>query len=270
MRKAVNDWAFRRFWPLERWMAEAREAGFTAVECNAGPEPESYLKPGMTGGELDAVRRSADEAGVEIASLSTAQLNEWRLTSGSRDERAKSENLIRFMIEAAHRLGARTVLVVPGMVTPDTGYDEAYARAMDSLRRLAAEASAAGVVIGVENVPGNRFLLSPLEFRRFIDEADSPALRVYLDIGNVLPLGFPEQWIRLMAGRLAAVQAKDMREGAGALPLLAGDVNWPAVAAALKETGFAGTVTATPPAFLHYPRQVMRDTASQLAAILVE
>lgn len=53
------------------------------------------------------------------------------------------------------------------------------------MARLVPEAAATGVAIGVENV-WNKFLLSPLEFSRFIDEIGSPAVGAYFDAGNVL------------------------------------------------------------------------------------
>lgn len=67
--------------------------------------------------------------------------------------------------------------------------------AVEALAKLAPHAQAAGVAIGIENV-WNRFLLSPLETARFLDEIGSPWVGMYLDVGNVVYLGYPEQWDR--------------------------------------------------------------------------
>ena len=56
----------------------------------------------------------------------------------------------------------------------------AYARSQEALARLAPQAEAAKVAIGIENV-WNRFLLSPLETARFLDEIASPWVGMYLD-----------------------------------------------------------------------------------------
>ena len=58
------------------------------------------------------------------------------------------------------------------------------------------------MVIGVENV-WNNFLLSPLEMARFLDEIDSPFVRAYFDIGNVVRTGEPADWIRTLGSRIA-------------------------------------------------------------------
>lgn len=53
------------------------------------------------------------------------------------------------------------------------------------------------IQVGIENV-WNKFLLSPLEMRNFIDEIGSPFVGAYLDVGNVLYCGYPEQWIEIL------------------------------------------------------------------------
>ena len=63
------------------------------------------------------------------------------------------------------------------------------------------KAKAADVTIGIENV-WNRFLLSPLETRRFLDEIGSDYVGMYLDVGNAVYIGYPEQWIEILGHRI--------------------------------------------------------------------
>ena len=105
-------------------------------------------------------------------------------------------------LEHAAILGVDTILVVPGAVGVDfipnceiVPYDQAYDFALEAFGQLAEEAEAVKVSIGIENV-WNKFLLSPLELRDFIDKIDSPYVGSYFDVGNVLFSGYPEQWIR--------------------------------------------------------------------------
>ena len=44
--------------------------------------------------------------------------------------------------------------------------------------------------IGIEEV-WNKFLLSPLEFNRYVDEFQSPTVKAYFDVGNVVFYGYP-------------------------------------------------------------------------------
>lgn len=75
-------------------------------------------------------------------------------------------------------------------------YEKAYDRALKAISDLAQDAKMAGVSIGIENV-WNKFLLSPLELRSFIDAVGSNYVGSYLDVGNIVHSGYPEQWIRI-------------------------------------------------------------------------
>ena len=97
------------------------------------------------------------------------------------------------------------------------------------------------------------FLLSPLEFARYIDDFQSPWVGAYFDIGNVVNYGWPEQWIRILGKRILKLDVKEYSRkfrdekgpGAGfAAELGEGDVEWPAVLAALDEIGYRGWGTA--------------------------
>ena len=115
------------------------------------------------------------------------------------------------------------------------------------MKELAPDAEAAGVVIGLENV-WNKFLLSPLEMRDFLDKVGSDYVKAYFDIGNVVVNGYPEHWIRILGSRIARVHVKDFRTIVGNIngfvDLLGGDVNFPEVVKALREVGYDSYLTA--------------------------
>ncbi len=145
------------------------------------------------------------------------------------------------------------ILVVPGYVgcnfvehPEKIRYDIAYERAQDALSRLVPEAKAADVAIGIENV-WNRFLLSPLETRRFLDEIGSDYVGMYLDVGNAVYIGYPEQWIEILGHRIKKLHMSDYRfdqAGIGAfVDLFAGDVDFPAVAKAIAGIGYDDYIT---------------------------
>jgi len=95
----------------------------------------------------------------------------------------------------------------------------------------------------VENV-WNKFLLSPLEFARYVDEFESPWLQAYFDIGNVIIYGYAQDWIRTLGKRIVKIHLKDFkRQGYQWKMLLEGDANWPEVRRALDEIGYNGYVT---------------------------
>ncbi len=146
-------------------------------------------------------------------------------------------------LRTAKAFGADTVLLVPAVVNERVRYVDAYKRSQEHIPKLFPLAEELEILICVENV-WNNFLLSPLEFARYVDEFDSPWLRAYFDVGNVVAFGWPQDWIRTLGGRIAKIHLKDFKkDGREWTNLRDGDVNWPEVRRALDEVGYEGFVT---------------------------
>lgn len=271
MLKAMNQWGFAEGTPLEKVFELSRAAGFDAVELNLNPLGGIGLTLETTVPEAEAIRKLAEQYGIRLRSLSTGLLWGSPLSSADTSVREQGRGVVSKQLELASELGIDTVLVVPGVVNSDTSYDDCYRRSQDEIRKLVPLAEKLGVSIGIENV-WNKFLLSPIEMARYIDEFDSPYVGAYFDVGNVLQFGFPEQWIRILNQRIRKVHVKDFstRVGniTGFVPLLAGDVNWTAVRAALREIGYDDVITAELSAYAQAPIQMIFDTARHMDVIL--
>ena len=101
--------------------------------------------------------------------------------------------------------------------------------------------------IGIEEV-WNKFLLSPLEFNRYVDEFQSPIVKAYFDVGNVVFYGYPQDWIRTLGRRIARLHLKDFKvdRDAGTFEwknLGEGDIDWVEVRKALVEAPNAAWLT---------------------------
>jgi len=121
---------------------------------------------------------------------------------------------------------------------------EARARGVADLRKVLPMAAAARVYMNMENV-WNRFLVSPLEMRRFVDQFESPWLQAHFDIGNIMQYGIPQDWIRTLGPRIRRVHVKDYKLAAGSaqgrfVDLWEGDVDWKAVMTAFRAVGYTG------------------------------
>ncbi|MCX7887759.1 MAG: sugar phosphate isomerase/epimerase, partial [Verrucomicrobiae bacterium] len=115
-------------------------------------------------------------------------------------------------------------------------------------------------------------LYSPLEMRGLIDEVGSPGVGLLFDTGNIIPFGFPEQWIRILGPRIREVHLKDYRRAVGTIhgfvSLLEGDVNWPEVMSALREIGYDGFLIAEVFPYRHYGGAVLAQTSEAMDRIL--
>jgi hexulose-6-phosphate isomerase len=243
--KGVNRWCFQSASDQETVLRTARQAGFQGVELT--------LEESDLSGDLDrfrAARTLAQSLGLALPSLATDLFWKYPLSSADPTVNAKALSILHRQMDAAVALGADTILVVPGTVTSDDPYDAVYQRALDAVGSAARRARDLGVTIAVEEV-WNRFLLSPLEFCRFLDEIDSPFVKAYFDVGNVVAFAYPEQWIHILGNRIKSVHVKDyVREVgtmAGFTRLLQGDVDWIRVMSALREMGYDGYLTAEVP-----------------------
>lgn len=280
MKLGVNQWCFPEGYDLERCLELAAEAGFQGLEANigeprvgegaGGPIPLSLTTASLEV-EAEALRKRAAKAGIELHSLSTAL--HWTYSFTSADERVRDQaiEVAERMLALAAVLRAKTVLIVPGLVTEEVSYRSAYERALDAMRHLAAEAARSGVSIGIENV-WNRFLLSPLEMRRFIEEIGSERVGAYLDVGNVLAFGYPEQWAEVLAELICGVHVKDFRLDVGNYhgftALGHGDVSWPRVIDALRRAGYDGYLTVELPPRRFRPDQGVCEAARTLKAMV--
>ena len=219
---------------LERFQL-AREAGFEAIECPTTPEPAA----------AEEILAASRKTQLPIHSVMNAE--HWRSPLSSSDPAVVEKSLdgMRTSLRNAKLWGADTVLLVPAVVNPETSYAQAWERSQREIRKLVPLAAELKVIIGIEEV-WNKFLLSPLEFARYVDEFKSPWIRAYFDIGNVAIQGYPQDWIRTLGKRIVKVHVKDFsfkKRVAEFSALLEGEIDWRAVHAALAEIGYQGTAT---------------------------
>lgn len=270
MKKGISIWSFREP-SLKKCFQMAKAAGFDGVEVALDETGEISLE--STREELESILQAARQEGISLYSVASGLGWAYPLTDNDPAVRAKAESIIKKQIDTAAVLQCDTILLVPGVVSEKVSYETAYERALEEISRMAPYAESKGVTIGVENV-WNKFLLSPLEMKQFIDQIGSPCVKAYFDVGNVIQTGYPEQWIRILGSRIAKVHFKDYRFSAGTISgfvdLLSGDVNYPAVMEAFKEIGYDGWVTGEltpyphyPEAFLHIASQVMDEILSE-------
>lgn len=238
--------------PVRDAMEQAKRLGFDSIElCIAGT---GVLTHKTTQAQCEEIVRMSRDIGIEISSLASGESWGCSPTSDDPAVREKIADFTKRALQVAAWLGTDAYLLVPGAVDvfflPEgdvVPYDVCYDRAKEFVAGLIATAEATGVTLCIENV-WNKFLLSPLEMRDFIDGFGSPFVGSYFDIGNVLLFGYPDQWIRILGERIKRVHVKDFDKRIGTaegfVDLLEGSVPFKEVTRALAEIGYDGYATA--------------------------
>jgi L-ribulose-5-phosphate 3-epimerase len=257
IRKAVEFNMLPKGIPIADAFAIARQAGFEAIECPTTPDPSA----------AEETLAASRKAGLPIHSVMNQE--HWRSPLSSPDPVVVERSMegMRTSLHNAKLWGADTVLLVPAVVDSETTYSQAWERSRRQILKLIPLAEELKITIGIEEV-WNKFLLSPLEFARYIDEFKGPWIRAYFDVGNVALTGYPQDWIRTLGKRIVKLHIKDFsyrndvtirKRVPEFVPLLEGEIDWRAVHAALLEIGYRGTATVElPPGDAAYLHEVNR------------
>jgi len=284
MKKGINAWSLPNNLSLNDLFKTAKEAGFDTIELNMTDKRDTsvitddlglidtdILPLNVTQESLLEIKKTSESFELPISSISTSLHWTYPLNHEEVHIREKGKEIARKMIEICAFLGGDCVLVVPGVVTEKNDYEACYQFALEALIELSEFAKEHDVIIGVENV-WNKFLLSPLEMRQFIDEIDHSHVKAYFDAGNVLQFGFPEQWIKILGHRIVKVHIKDFNRGIGNITgfttLLNGDMDWRTLMIALKEINYTDEITCELSPYRTNPIQLAFDTSRAMDYIL--
>ena len=134
--------------------------------------------------------------------------------------------------------------------SPVRTYKSVWDKSVAALKKLAPIAEKLNVNIGVENV-WNRFLLSPMEWKYFLDEVNSTKIGIYLDIANTQYQLPAEDYVEILGDKVKAVHVKNYKKSGdwGCVldfgeDILDGDVNFSNIINALNKIGYNGAFTA--------------------------
>ena len=277
---ALNAWIYCGFGGEKKpreFIDWAAEKGLDGVELTVG----DCLSVDTTEAEAKELAAYAKAKGVGLRSFATgAGWGKW-LCADDPAERAEAIEFVKKYLQLAAWMGVETVLVVPGAtrVAWDTSHAEvsylnAWKNATASIRELVPVAEELGVNLALENV-WNRFLISPMEWKLFLDQFGSKRVGIYFDAANCCLNCRPQDFPEILGGYIKAVHLKNFEESdcAGGLhgfgdDLFKGVVDFKALFAALEKINYAGPCTVEMIPFSRLPDMTMPDAA--LAEKMVE
>ena len=238
MKKAVYVSMLPRELGYRERFQMALDVGFEGIEIGTITDPAVAVE----------IKDASAKTGLEIHSVMNATHWKFPLSSADPEVVAKSVAGMEASLRNAELWGAGSVLLVPAVLDPETSYKDAWTRSQQVIKeRILPLAQELKVVVGIEEV-WNKFLLSPLEMARYVDDFASPYVKAYLDVGNMLFYGYPQDWARTLGPRISRVHIKDFKldRANGKFEwtnIGEGDVDWPAVREALGDVGYDGWVT---------------------------
>ena len=249
--------------PSEPVLREWKEAGFDGMEST---------DRGASPAKAAAARKIAEKLGMKIHSVMYGWANFNNPASVAGDLKS-----VETALRAAAAYGASTVLLVPcriggkmpeawefdirfdpanghlkqvvaGDNAPYAEYIATHDRSVDAAReavkRLIPVAEKTGVIIALENVWNNMWVL-PDFFQNFVASFDNPWVRAYFDIGNHVKYAPPQKWIRTLGKLIAKCHVKDFKlnpngHGGNFVHPRDGSIDWPEVRKALAEIDYHG------------------------------
>ena len=282
VKKSINLWAFPypQRMNLRECMQLAKDAGFDAIELNY--DLDNDLSPKSGAKEYAAIRKMADEIGIQISGLCSFLFWPYPLSSNDETKRNRGIELAGLIAQAAHDLGVENVLVVPGAVhipwrtdhdpVPNDVCDR---RAREAVGKLLKQAAKLKVSLNMENIFFNGYLMTPMEMNAFVDSFGDEKCAVHFDTGNIAMFQHAEHWVPILGKRTRNIHFKEFTKKGSDYsletfrPLLDGTTNWPAVTEALAATGYKGYVTFE---YFHpypwYPEALIYQTSDSLDRIL--
>ena len=205
----------------------AKKIGLDGVQVDYGSEPgKDGMLPLFDEKLQETFLAKSAELGVAIPSLAMGVLNKVALKNDAAAELWMMEG-----VKVAQKMKTPVVLLA-FFGNGDLRNDEPGVQSViEKLRKLAPKAQAAGVTYGIES-----WLKVP-ELERILDAVNSPAIKVYYDVGNMDKEGedICAAIRRLGRERICEFHAKDYNDLYGK-----GNIDFAKVRDAMKDIGYSG------------------------------
>ena len=225
----------------EERLRQAGQAGYDFVEVSIDESDLRLARLEWPVSERVALRRAIANTGVPIKTMCLSGHRKYPLGSASPKVRSRALDILHRAIDFAADIGLDIVQVMGYDVFYEPAYAGTEARFLAGLQHGVRWASAAGIMLALENTD-LEFVDSVDRGLRLLDMVNSPWFQLYPDMGNLAAAGYdPAEQLRKAAGHLVAVHVKDTVAGVvRGVPFEEGIVPFGEVFQALAEIGFWG------------------------------
>ncbi len=274
MKLAYSTNAYRRS-TVEDAVTRIAGIGYTGVELMAD-RPHFWPRE-MTNGEIDAIRRALDDAGLSISNINafmtTAIGDFWHPSWIEPDailRRLRVEHTVA-SLRVAQKLGAPSITTEPGGPLPE---GESRDRAIDTfvvgLNEALRVAEEVGVLLLVEPEPA-LLIENAEQFLELADRIRSPMFGLNFDIGHFYCVGEDiPQAIRRLQRHIRHYHVEDIAETRVHEHLIPGDgaIDFSAAFDAVRVTGYQGWLTVELYPYLDDPDAAGRRALEHLSTAI--
>jgi sugar phosphate isomerase/epimerase len=247
MKLSASTWIFGDE-PLARSLDRLRRFGCDGVEVLG--EADAYDPA-----DIDRLCRERELKVFSVLNMATGSRDLAHPDAGVREGAIAH---VRSCLEFAHALGAESVSTIltsvfrtapveagPGEEEWQRARDREWEHAVKAVRTLAGRAAELGLMLAIE--PVNRYetylLRTAEQAREFVAEVGSRVVRVQLDTFHMsIEEADPARAIRETGSLLCNLHLADSNRRA----VGDGKLDWPAILAALRDTGYDGPLTLEP------------------------
>jgi predicted hexulose-6-phosphate isomerase len=221
--KKINDFGtnligiYEKAFPSElSWeerLEQARQAGYDFVEMSVDDSDERLARLNWDSSSRDSLRRSIEKTGIPILTMGLSAHRKYPLGSASDDVRKRGLEILHQAIVLAKDLGIRIIQLMGYDVFYEKSDENTKEKYLHGLMQGASWASAAGVMLALENVDVDT-VNSVEKALTFVKKVNSPWLNLYPDMGNLVAFGYdPVTQLRLAGKYLVSVHIKDALPG---------------------------------------------------------
>ena len=187
MEKAYTLGLYEKAMPAElSWkekLEAAKEAGFDFVEISIDETDAKLSRLDMSERERLELLGVMQEAGVPIRTMCLSGHRKYPLGSSDPAVRARSLEIMEKAIALASDLGIRIIQLAGYDVYYEDSTEETRAYFLENLKKAAAMAASAGVLMGFETME-TEFMNTVEKSMKYVNLVSSVYLNVYPDIGN--------------------------------------------------------------------------------------
>ena len=213
--------------PFEESFKKAKDIGFDGIELCMGVNYREHTL--WQEGGIDTVNRLAEDAGIEVSSLSPGGFTAYSFMHEVDSVRSEGIGKLQYLAEICPKLDTNVILVPffgGGQIADE---HITHTRFLDGLKAAAETAEKHQVFLAIEST------LSAEQHQQIIDQVGSRAVGVYYDMGNATNFGYdsPSE-IRSLGKSIVQMHIKDT----GGNHAGEGDVDFPAVFESAHAIGY--------------------------------